>query len=99
MRTDLYVFYGTETMRVTPAGYVYRPSISHVPSDSWRIIGAETLNNFGRTIRRYTWDEISADPSVIPWKHRNGKQRTFVIDLDHGTRRMWGTAHRISKGT
>lgn len=98
--TDLYVYHGTEIMRATLDGYVYRPQIHMRPSGQWQIIGAVMLNNFGRTVHRYTWEEIKADPASIPWTHRNGKQQTHVIDLDHGTRRMWGSpGHRISKGS
>ena len=60
------------------------------PSGQWKITGAETRNNFGYVTRRYTLAEILADPRAIPWKHKNGKQRTYLTDLDHGTHRTWG---------
>lgn len=58
-------------------------------SQAWRITGAITYNNFGRVTRRYTLNEILADPKVIPWRFKNGKQRTFLQDIDHGTPREW----------
>lgn len=65
-------------------------------SDSWRITGAVTLNNFGRETCRYTLADILADPSAIPWKHKNGKQKTHLTDFDHGTGRLWGSpGHRV----
>jgi hypothetical protein len=61
------------------------------PSGQWTVTGAVTLNNFGHVTRRYTLAGILADPGAIPWKHKNGKQKTHITDLDHGTRRMWGS--------
>jgi hypothetical protein len=58
------------------------------PSGQWTVTGAVTLNNFGHTTRRWTLAEILADPAAIPWKHKNGSQRTHLTDLDHGTPRM-----------
>jgi hypothetical protein len=57
------------------------------PSGQWVITGAVTLNNFGYVTRRYTLAEILASPDAIPWKHKNGKQRTHLTDIDHGTHR------------
>jgi hypothetical protein len=31
---------------------------------------------------------VLADPAAIPWKHKNGKQRTCLTDIDHGTHRI-----------
>jgi hypothetical protein len=72
-------------------GYVQRHDVPPPygrPSGQWRITGAVTLNNFGYVTRRYTLAEVLADPSAIPWKFRNGKQRTFLTDIDHGTHRV-----------
>jgi hypothetical protein len=81
---------------IHPNGDVQRhdvPAPYNQPSGQWKITGAVTLNNFGGTTHRYTLAEILADPSAIPWKFKNGKQRTFLLDIDHGTPRM-----RVSPG-
>ena len=68
------------------------------PSGQWRVTGAVERNNFGNVVRRYTLAEILADPDSIPWKCRNGAQRTFIRDLDHGTVREWRSpGHSVSK--
>ena len=59
------------------------------PSGQWTVTSAVTLNNFGHVTRRYTLEDILRDPGAIPWKHKNGKQKTHVTDLDHGTPRTW----------
>jgi len=61
------------------------------PSGQWRITGAVTRDNFGNALRRYTLAEILAGPAAIPWKFRNGKQRTFLQDYDHGAAREWNS--------
>jgi hypothetical protein len=73
------------------------PPPYNTPSGQWVITGAETLNNFGYATRRYTLAEILADPAAIPWKHKNGKQRTHLTDIDHGAHRMWmSPGHSVS---
>lgn len=57
------------------------------PSGQWRITGAVTRNNFGYVTRYWSLAQILADPAAIPWKFKNGKQRTFLRDYDHGTYR------------
>jgi hypothetical protein len=65
------------------------PAPYNQPSGQWLVTGAETLNNLGGVTRRWTLAEILADPGAIPWKHKNGKQKTHITDLDHGSHRMW----------
>ena len=62
----------------------------HAPSGEWKIAGAVTLNNFGNIVRRFTLQEILDNPASIPWQHGNGKQKTFLLDWDHGINHMWG---------
>ena len=57
------------------------------PSGKWVITGAVERNNLGGVVRTYTLAEVLANPSAIPWKHKNGTQRTCLTDIDHGTRR------------
>lgn len=101
-KTDVYVYYGSEIMRATPEGYVYRPAIRLRPSGNWRITHATQYAgpNSSRIVRVWTWAEILADPSLIPWRNKKNEQITFVRDLDHGTVREWrNPKHEISKGS
>lgn len=50
-----------------------------------------TRNNFGLVTRRYSLEEVLGDPGSIPWQFKNGKQRTFLMDFDHGSFREWGS--------
>jgi hypothetical protein len=89
MRT---IIQGGESMTLCDNGEVARPAMPapyNTASGEWKITGAVTLNNFGNVVRRWTLDEILADPSAIPWKHGNGNQKTHLTDLDHGAPRTW----------
>lgn len=71
-----------------PDGYLWSPS--HSPSGYWTLTGAVEYGRGycgGRVVRRYTLDDIKANR--VPWFWRNGKQRCFPTDIDHGTHRVW----------
>ena len=88
---------GDETWYLHHDGGIERPNRVAPNAATWRVAGAETLNNFGHCVRRWSLSEILADPAGIPWHHKNGSQRTFVFDVDHGSNRMWGNPrHRIA---
>jgi hypothetical protein len=75
--------------RITDDGF-------HVhPSDTWYVVSAVERNNFGNVVRRYSLEEVLTDPTSIPWKHRNGAQRVYLRDMDHGTLREWCNAHEL----
>ena len=76
-------------------GNIERPGLFG-PSGHWSVVGAVERNNFGHVVKRYTLSEILAEPNAIPWKFKNGKQRTFIRDFDHGTLREWGGPHRVT---
>jgi len=84
-----------ETMPVTAEGFITRVMyVPHGPptwlvrgSASWRIIGAVTCNNFGHVVKRWTCREVLDTPEAIPWKWKNGKQRSYLLDYDHGSNR------------
>jgi hypothetical protein len=59
------------------------------PSGQWKVIGAVTLNNFGNVTERYTLHQIFNLPTSIPWHFKNGKQKTFLIVSDYGSKSMW----------
>ena len=85
-----------ERMDLHDTGEITRPAIGmFIPSGKWKVIGAVELNNFGKVVKRYSLRQITSNPHRIPWKWNNGKQRVFVMDLDHGTKRMWTNDHCI----
>ena len=87
--------HGDEFMTLHSDGCISRQSFG--PSGKWRVTGAVQRNNFGHAVRRYTLAQILENPASIPWRAKNGKQRTFIIDLDHGTSREWRSpTHSVS---
>jgi hypothetical protein len=84
-----------ETYYVNERDEIYRPFCPGgplAPSGDWRLLGAvEYRTVFGRTVktRRYSTEDIRA--GRVPWLWKNGKQRCYVVDYDHGTRRMWAS--------
>lgn len=89
------VYHSGEYWRVHPNGCIERPGLVP-PSPAWRMCGAVTLNNFGRTVRVYSLADVLTNPRGVPWTHGNGKARTHVLDFDHGTRRTWGGVAIVS---
>ena len=82
--------HGAEYMELHENGAITRPEISmNTPSNKWLVTGAVTRNNFGHVTRRYSLANILNNPGAIPWQHGNGKQKTFIQDVDHGTPREW----------
>ena len=80
---------GSEYMTLHENGDISRPEIKMKASGNWKISGAVTRNNLGHVTKFYSLAEILDNPAKIPWQHANGKQKTFVCDLDHGTNREW----------
>ena len=61
------------------------------PDQSWRLVGAAEMrmvHGSWRQVRRFSVADIRA--GRVPWRWKNGSQRCFILDYDHGTRRMWG---------
>lgn len=78
--------YGGEYWKMHDSGEIERHGLVS-PSMNWRVVGAVEYTNFGRVKRRYTLEDIKN--GGIPWQYKNGKQRAFVRDFDHGTIREW----------
>lgn len=94
-RNPITIEHGGEWWEMNRKGWIIRPGLVH-GSDSWRVIGAVRLNNFGHVVRRYSLEEILQNPSAIPWHHKNGKQCVHILDHDHGSTRMWcQPGHRL----
>lgn len=74
-----------ETMIVDEQDRFVRPAIGLPPSGKWTMRGAVEVR-FGRIIRCYTMADVRE--GRVPWFWKNGKQRCFVADTDHGTSRV-----------
>ncbi len=72
-------------------GLISRPSIKMPASGQWKVTGAVEYNNFGHIVARLTLADVKAACNAIDWQYKNGKQRIFLTDLDHGTHRTWGS--------
>ena len=86
---------GLRYATVKPDGQIVRLDGANGPgSDSWRVAGAVRLNNFGHVVERFTLAEVMA--GGIQWQHKNGAQRVYLLDTDHGAWRMWESpSHRV----
>lgn len=83
-----------ETYAVSETGQISRACLDWKYSDSWRLVGAVRFNNFGRVVERARFD---GQLLQLSWMHKNGKQRWFIVDYDHGSERIWTspTPYRI----
>jgi hypothetical protein len=90
-----YIHQGQEYMPVYEGGFIARESGRDVPdsyckpSGKWFLRGAIERNNFGNVVRRYSLQEVLS--GGIAWRHRNGKQKVFLLDIDHGGYRELGS--------
>jgi hypothetical protein len=82
---------GREYFAVHADGAISRPSLTppYEPSGGWILRGICRLNNFGRIVETISAARLLAGESPpAPLLYKNGKPRWFVMDLDHGTRRI-----------
>lgn len=85
---------GSNYYKVDDQGQIIVPGLP--ASGSWKILGAVEMDNFGHNVRFFDLQTILNAPESIPWKFKNGKQRVHILDLDHGTQRVWmNPAHKI----
>ena len=86
---------GDEVMHLHADGGISRPALRATaanyvgPSGQWKVRGAVERNNFGAAVRRYSLAEVLDKGMALPWRNKNGTQRTFLQDWDHGTAREW----------
>lgn len=65
-----------------------------VQSEQWRATGAIEYNNFGKKIKEYSLEDILS--RKVPWLFKNGKQRCFLAQFDHGTYNQLGSqSHQV----
>ena len=87
--------YGSEYMEMDEDGLISRPTIGMKASGEWRVTGAVERNNFGYVICRLSLADVKAACNSLEWHYKNGKQRIFVTDLDHGTQREWRSPNHL----
>jgi len=61
-------------------------------SETWICLGAMLINNFGYEVGRLSVKELACKLSYEKDSlyFKNGKAKFRIMDLDHGTRRVWG---------
>ena len=79
--------YGNE-YHVLENGNIQRLDGMHVANDGWRILGIQH-------VRRNEFIPLSTllhtqILGAIPRLYKNGKPQWTVVDMDHGTKRVWG---------
>lgn len=90
------IYLGTsrEEYSVNDSGHIGRPKINLSPSGNWKLLGIERRNNFGRVVEYIPFEHIPAHcgkgTPMSFFRHKNGKGKWRVRDLDHGTVRVWG---------
>ena len=95
----LTIRHGSEYWLLHSDGAIERPGLVRPNAATWRIVGAVAYNNFGSVVRRYTLNDILSGV-YIEWQFKNGHQRPFVRDFDHGTMREWRhPRHSIDRAT
>jgi hypothetical protein len=81
-----------EYMPVSETGLIARQECTDFSSE-WQLLGAVRFNNFGHEVERV---EFSGKLLQLQWLNKNGSQRWHILDLDHGTMRVWmNPKHRI----
>lgn len=61
-------------------------------SGNWKLIGVIRFNNFGNVVEQRPFIDIDSAIVTIndlDWHYKNGKQRWYIMDLDHDTKRIW----------
>ena len=56
-------------------------------SKQWELMGAVRFNNFGYVVE--TMPVTMLKEHIKDWQYKNGKQKWFIRDYDHGTHRIW----------
>ena len=72
-----------------PDGCIHIPSFK--ASGQWKLLEVIELDNTRHDKRHYSLLEVLLAPEKIPWKFKNGTQKSFIIDWDHGTHRRWAS--------
>jgi hypothetical protein len=62
-------------------------------SGSWLLVGGVRYSNFGHITEHYTSEQLKK--GNLQFFYKNGKPRIFIVDIDHGTTRVWGKGAKI----
>ena len=84
---------------VTDQFRLVRPSF-HEPSNQWILMGAVRSNNFGAAVERVMFvcacchrplpgAEDALRRIQNDWTWKNGSQKWYALDYDHGSTRQW----------
>lgn len=79
----IYIIFQDEIWAVNDKNQISRPGVS--PSDAWVLTGACEYR-YGRVAKRYTVEQVRS--GLVEWRHKNGHQKSFLTDLDHGRHRV-----------
>ena len=84
MSKQVKIYHGSEIFTIHENGEIEREKWG--PSGQWVCTGAVRMNNFGRIVERFSLSDVLEKRVVF--SHKNGKQRCFLTDIDHGTHRI-----------
>ena len=96
---EIVIYHRGEFMHANEHGYLsrtLRDGFTVNPSPNWRIEGAvEFRKVFGNEViaNSYTLQDIL--DGKVPFQYKNGKQRCFIKDYDHGSVRFWTGSHDV----
>lgn len=85
------IFTTNKTYQVNDKNEITQLGFSY--SGKWLLLGAVRYNNFGYIVENFTIDQLKNDK--LDFYHKNGKPRIFIVDLDHGTTRIWGNGATV----
>lgn len=89
MYKKLTVLLPSETMEIDLTSGLFtriRQGDAYKGGDDWKCTGAVTFK-FGRIHEVFTLEDLRNGKAGM-FKYKNGKQRLFITDLDHGTYRI-----------
>jgi hypothetical protein len=86
------LFDKNEVYTLNEEGMISRVCLNGVFSGQWKLLGMARFNNFGNMVERVSFPECL---KIQDWYYKNGRLKWYPIDLDHGTRRIWGRPAKI----
>lgn len=96
---EIVIYHRGELIKADERGYLSRTTgdgFEVKPSPNWRIDGAlEFRKVFGNEVisKHYSFQDIL--DGKVPFQYKNGRQRCFIKDYDHGACRVWTGSHDV----
>ena len=81
-----------EVYPLNDSGMITRTCLNGAFSGQWQLLAMVRFNNFGNVVERIAFPECL---NITDWEYKNGSLKWHPVDLDHGTRRIWGRAAKI----